>query len=197
MILNIDLDMEKIDLSPFYRYIEWNHDQLKFFSMSPGENHCKLLAYLSSQLSSNSKVADLGTYCGGSAIALAFNPNVQVLTYDIDDYLPDDKITCKNLTNIRFIRDNCIRRISDYLDASIVFLDTAPHDGQQESEILGKLMCSRFRGLLICDDIFYSDSMKSWWNSVQLKKYDVTRYGHYSGTGIIVFDQDYIDVEIS
>ena len=32
--------------------------------------------------------------------------------------------------------------------------------------------------------------MKKWWESVDLKKYDVTEVGHWSGTCIISFNEE-------
>ena len=32
--------------------------------------------------------------------------------------------------------------------------------------------------------------MKRLWNSIEDKKYDFTKYGHCSGTGIIIFDDE-------
>lgn len=187
-----------VDLSHLDRYIEWNYDQLQFFEMPPGKNHCKLLAYLSNQLSDGSKVADLGTYCGASAIALASNPEVNVRTYDVTDFLPSDKLTCKNLQNVSFIRADCKERISELLDCLIIFLDIAPHDGIQEAIIFLKLLEGKFRGLLICDDIKCSQfTIQHWWEQIPLKKYDLTSFGHWSGTGVVVFDPNYIDIEFS
>jgi len=195
MILTISADVQKVDLSSFYKYVDW-HDCFTFFKDDMGQNHCKLLAYLSYQLPNGAKVADLGTFLGQSAVPLAANPEVHVITYDIEDFLPEGKTTCKQMPNVFFIKGNCLDYIGQFQDADVVFLDVAPHDGVQEQRIFSELSTRNFRGLLICDDIYYSDPMKSWWASIPIKKLDVTNYGHWSGTGIIVFDPSYIDCVI-
>lgn len=195
MILKIDSKVYDINLTPYYRFVEGA--AFEFFDMPPGKNHCKLLAYLSQQLPLGSRVADLGTLYGQSATALASNPYVEVWTFDTHDQLPRGCLTIKDLQNVRFFNADCKEYIKQLVNFSIIFLDIAPHDGIQEQEVLSGLMHQGFRGLLICDDIFYSDAMETWWRGVPLQKYNVTNYGHWSGTGIVVFDPQYIDVEIT
>ena len=31
--------------------------------------------------------------------------------------------------------------------------------------------------------------MKRWYSSITLPKYDISQYGHWSGTGLVVFDE--------
>ena len=38
--------------------------------------------------------------------------------------------------------------------------------------------------------------MQDFWEWVDLKKYDISKYGHWSGTGVIVFDETSYDVSI-
>ena len=54
-----------------------------------------------------------------------------------------------------------------------------------------------YAGMVLCDDIHISQDMKNFWNDVPLKKIDVTKYGHVTGTGIIVFDPTVVDVIVS
>jgi hypothetical protein len=65
-----------------------------------------------------------------------------------------------------------------------------------ETLILNKLKELKFSGLVILDDItkhpepIVNECMNRLWNSIQDKKYDFTSYGHWSGTGVVVINDD-------
>jgi predicted O-methyltransferase YrrM len=195
MILNLDSTLCNIDLSRFNQYVSW-HYLNAYFPMEAGQNHHQLLAYLSWQLPDGSKVFDLGTQYGASALALSYNPNVLVTTYDVNSYIPRDVRSFRDVSNITGVIGNCFDYISNFTDAMIVFLDISPHNGEDERRVLRMLLECNFKGILVCDDINLSDEMRSFFSDVTLKKYDVTHYGHWSGTGIIVFDEDFMDVRV-
>ena len=47
-------------------------------------------------------------------------------------------------------------------------------------------MKSNWNGIMIADDIHLNKPMKKWWKLIDNKyKYDITRFGHWSGTGLI------------
>jgi hypothetical protein len=54
---------------------------------------------------------------------------------------------------------------------------------------LNTLEKNGYRGIVILDDIHLNDHMNTFWNNITQKKHDVTNVGHFSGTGIIIFDQ--------
>lgn len=195
MILHLNGNVNEVDLSDFKQYTTFHSAAQQFFPMKPGENHHNLLACLSSQLPAGSLVADLGTHLGHSALALASNPNVNVLTIDIRDFAPPMH-SFKEVQNIKFICGNCIDLLDEYINALIILLDIDPHDGKQEQVITDLLSRRGFKGILVCDDIHLSDSMRYFWNSIPYRKIDATVYGHYSGTGIVVFDPYTIDVSM-
>jgi hypothetical protein len=37
------------------------------------------------------------------------------------------------------------------------------------------------------DDIYLNAEMTNFWNGLQNEKYDLTKVGHWSGTGIAIF----------
>ena len=196
LVLKLDEGINSIDLSSYNQYVSWHHLNA-WFPGEVGENHHKLLAYLSSQLPDNSFVVDLGTQFGASALSLSYNKNVKVQTYDIGDYIPQGKKSYRDVPNITSIQGSCFNYVKNFAGASIILLDISPHDGADERKMIGMLLENDYKGLLICDDINLSEAMKNFWNDVPLKKHDVTRYGHWSGTGIIVFDKETIDVRVS
>ncbi len=196
MILDIDQGVHSVDLSHLTQYLAW-HYLNAYFPMTAGENHHLLLAYLSNQLNPGALVCDLGTQYGASALALSYNKLVKVRTYDLLDYVPAGAVSFRNVSNITGVIGDCFTKIDEMIDSDIILLDISPHNGQDESRILSLLLNHDYRGLLICDDINWNDPMKQFFKDVNLKKYDVTRYGHWSGTGIIVFDPDTLDVRVA
>ena len=152
-----------------------------YVMLEKDNEHYKLLAYLANNLH-NTVVYDIGTYRGLSAIAMASNPTNKVVSYDIEDFLE-----CETPANVEFKIGDC------YLDqgmlkSPLISLDVDPHDGEFEKKFIAFLIANNYKGTVICDDIHLSLQMKNFWDSVTVKKYDVTEVGHYSGTGMIVFD---------
>jgi hypothetical protein len=193
--LKIDSSVYNVDLSEYSKYVDW-HDFVKYFAQDPGVNHNKLLSYLVRQLPSG-EVHDLGTYLGQSAIALSTNPLVTVYTYDIEEHIPDYVTTSyKNKSNIIQIKGDCKNYISTMISSNLILLDISPHDGSQERRIISELTRMEYKGLLICDDIYYSEEMRNFWEWVELKKIDATKYGHHSGTGLVIFDPSYLDIQM-
>jgi hypothetical protein len=43
---------------------------------------------------------------------------------------------------------------------------------------------------MLCDDIHLSDEMERFWREIKHEKYDITQYGHHSGTGIVLFSNE-------
>jgi len=192
--LTIGKAVFSVDLSALAEYVAFDVDAHRYFTQ---ENTYKILAHLSQQLPKGSKVADLGTAQGTSALALASNPGVQVSTIDSRKLLPQNLKNATSLPNVSFIQGDIANYISIYADAKIIYLDVHPHDGIQESKIYNELIASEFKGILILDDIHAFEGLNSFWNAISRKKIDATEYGHHSGTGIVVFSPTDLDVVIS
>lgn len=195
-VFNIGIDVAAQDLSALYPYAKY-HEFFPFFMKGPGQEHYSLLAHLSKQCSPGSTVLDIGTFTGFSALALAANPDIKVITYDLVDNIPNDGTpTIRQVPNIDYRIQNCLEDIETMLKAPLISLDVDPHDGMQEVEIITSLIRAGYKGIVVCDDIYKNDGMKAFWNWVPLKKVDVSRYGHWSGTGIVVFDPSVHDIVV-
>ena len=65
-----------------------------------------------------------------------------------------------------------------------------------ETILINRLKQLKFSGIIILDDITNHPDpeinicMNRLWNNVQGDKYDFTKYGHFSGTGIIVVNEN-------
>lgn len=190
MQINIT-DLLKFDLSDLKDYVV-DSDDGRLFERPCGDQHYRLLAYISSILPDGSKVLEIGTRWGVSSVALSKNSNVSVTTCDIEDMSNFVK-----RENVKFVQADGHDLIEEYKNVDLIFMDVDPHDGIQERKMLLKLIDIDFKGILLLDDIHLNKEMESFWNSIQHDKFDLTQFGHYSGTGIVFFgDQKFSFLQV-
>lgn len=157
-----------------------------YFQEPAGVEHYRLLESLVASYDGE-VVVDVGTLYGLSALALASNPRVEVWSYDIHSHIPQDA-RIRTVPNISFRLKNGIDAIPDFVSkTTLIMLDIDPHDGIQERTFVDALIQHQYKGVLVCDDIDLNDSMRSFWDSITLRK-ERRQDGHHSGTGIIYFD---------
>jgi hypothetical protein len=142
--------------------------------------HYDLLSTLSKQYN-GVKLYDIGTYKGLSALALSSNQTNLVISYDISY-----NIIIKQPNNVEFRIGNFYTD-KEMLSSPLIMFDIDPHDGLQERNFVDNLINVGYKGTVIFDDIHLNDGMKDFWSSVTQEKHDYTQYGHWSGTGIVIF----------
>jgi predicted O-methyltransferase YrrM len=149
--------------------------------------HYKLLSYISS-LISNETILDLGTRDGLSALVLAKNGQNKIISYDLENK-PEEMITFEHLVpNLEFKQMNVFHEdLNVFRNSKVIFMDLDPHDGYQEKRMVELLDSIEWKGILIADDIEWFPGMKDWYDNLNKTKYNVTKWGHGSGTGIIDF----------
>ena len=158
----------------------------KYLSQEEGEmfhkigEHYVLLSTLSKQYN-KVKLYDIGTYKGLSAVALSSNQSNLIVSYDIGYY-----VTVKQPINVEFRIGNFYHD-KEMLSSPLIMFDIDPHDGLQEKKFVENLTSVGYKGTVIFDDIHLNDGMKDFWNSITQEKHDYTQYGHWSGTGIVLF----------
>jgi hypothetical protein len=184
-ILNVTIEeLNLIDLSQYSEQSKNTGAPVHWFYLPAGREHYRLLAFISQQVQ-NKELVDIGTYQGSSAIALAFNQKNRVISFDL---FKNSLIDLINIKNIQFKIDNVLSDIytSILLNSPVIFLDT-DHDGVFEQLLYDHLHNIGYEGILILDDIHLNSEMKFFWNSISKEKYDLTKKGHWSGTGIVIF----------
>ena len=125
---------------------------------------------------------DVGTNKCMSALALSYNKLNKVKTFDIVKLLPENP----EVENIEYILSDSTED-SDLINCPIIFLDV-DHDGLYEDIFYDYLKSINWKGILILDDIHINDPMKNFWDRIEEKKYDITNIGHWSGTGLVIFE---------
>ena len=180
--------------------VSWSANA-RYFAQPSGE-HYRLLASLASQLR-GARICDVGTYLGFSALALAHGAaeaGNEVTTWDVADCLaPPPARTVREVPHLvrRVLRD-AAEDLDEIARADLVLIDVDPHDGVQERAMVEGLAARGFRGVLVLDDVRLNDAMKAMWDWVPAaRKLDLTEQGgHWSGTGVAVFDPSWLDVRV-
>ena len=192
IIVNKQL-LQEISLEVFREY---QTDDSEFYD-SPGKQHYQLLAYLSA-LFQNTNIIDIGTHKGSSALALSYQKSNTIHTYDIINKIEGHLFNRKVFSE----RENIVRHYQNLWDdlngnkefllsCPFIFVDIDPHEGRDELIFYYFMLANNYQGLLIFDDIHYFEGMRKFWMQVDEKyKYDLTKYGHFSGTGVVIFNKD-------
>ena len=178
-----------MDLSALESFISTSKNK-QYFNMESGKEHYRLIAYLASLLE-NKRFVDIGTFHGFSALALSFDKDATVTTYDIIDCIADPAVKSKE--NITFKLMDCVNDMDLITQSDFIVLDIDPHDGKEEVRILEALEKKGYKGMVLLDDIHLNAQMDAFWNSITHKKVDLTKYGHWSGTGLVIFDSSRFD----
>ena len=168
------------------------YDYLKSYNNLSGINEYRLYSYLST-LFNNITILDIGTGYGTSAIALSHNETNQVISYNIVDQIGNDS-KLKTKKNIIFKIKNVLEDLNEEFikNVKIVMIDI-DHFGEEEKKIINKLEELNYSGIILLDDIHHpwekeSKCMKQLWDYIKYTKYDITKYGHNTGTGIFLMN---------
>ena len=180
-------EIDKVDMAGLTHFIEWSSD-FKYFGQSAGKELYKLLLYISLQINCKTFV-DIGTGYGFSALALSIDDRKNVITYDIVNKIPNDQMTILNKANISF---KCMDYTEDLdqdklQNTDLIVLDI-DHNGYYEQECIIFLEKNKYKGLVLIDSINLNPQMRNFWDNIKQTKIDVSSVGHWTGTGMVVFD---------
>lgn len=169
-----------------------------------GKEHYTFLAWLVQQFN-NSLIYEFGYKAGASALCLASNPSNKVVSFDIytleqlgqHKYLKPEEFMCNldEIDNFEFRVGNAREMPrSELRKADLIFLD-ADHRGKTEEIFLKQLRRSKFKGLLVMDDVQHRrfKELQRLWEEIPEPKWLVP-FAHWSGTGLVSFGD--FDIEI-
>jgi predicted O-methyltransferase YrrM len=175
-------ELDAMDMSAFK--INDNVPVQWFYGLS-GKEHYRLLAYIGSMFEYET-LLDIGTYQGSSAIALAASSYNKVKSFDL---IAQPQIDNINKNNIEFILDDVTNgKYDELLNSSPLIMFDVNHDGTFEEIFYKHLLKIKYKGIVIVDDINLYPSMLDFWASISQTKAEITNIGHWSGTGIVLFD---------
>ena len=230
-----NLEIDSIKLTHFDAYLDDKYRKphteggYGFYDKS-GIEHYSMLAYLSTYYN-NKTILDIGTYKGGSALALSFNQNNKIISVDVKH-----QVTKKiDLPNITFLEGNILdsnnrlieksggsnsiptsglfdleeKELSTYIgpelikSASLILYDTV-HNGIVEKEFHNYLINTNWEGICIWDDIKFRHNktprkgMQDFWDSIDSsRKLDITKYAHWTGTGLVWYGNKIPSINLS
>ena len=169
-----------------------------YYDVPSGNQEYRLYSYLSTFFH-NTTILDIGTMNGRSAIALSYNESNRVISYDITDHIQDPGHKVYTKSNIEFKLKNVLDDLTEEFvkDVKIVMIDI-DHYENEETKIINRLKDLNFSGIILLDDITNHPNqemnrcMRILWDSIRDEKYDFTRYGHWSGTGVVIINEDIV-----
>ena len=169
-----------------------------YYEEKSGIQEYRLYSYLSTFFN-NTTILDIGTFDGRSAVALSHNENNKIISYDIFNHINNNHHQIYTKKNITFNIKNVLDDLNEEMikNVKIVMIDI-DHYETIETLIINKLKQLNFSGFIILDDItkhpdpVMNSCMNKLWDNITDTKYDFTKYGHWSGTGIIVMNDDII-----
>jgi predicted O-methyltransferase YrrM len=142
------------------------------------------------------RIVEIGTFLGGSALAMLEVESVEHLTtYDLvpwddfakttlrsDDFGPRLEQRIRNLGEPDLFAEDA----EDLAAADMIFLD-ASKDGVFEPTFLAALFATEPKGpqLLVLDDIRVLTMIRAW-REIPHDKFDLTSFGNWAGTGVVV-----------
>lgn len=172
--------LNAIDLTAQHQFTNSGRS-VEFMNGAPGKEHYRLLAWMSLQYTGKN-ISEVGTLDGCGALALAFNSENKITTYDVRFY--DDRATWPENVSAKLVDDVYM---DDVVKCPVIFYDTM-HDGILERVFVKELKKRKYKGIVIFDDIYLNEFMKQFWIDLEQRKEDWTDIGHWSGTGIAFFD---------
>jgi predicted O-methyltransferase YrrM len=170
-------------------------EEREFVNHWPGE-HYRFLAGCVQELRPR-LIVEVGTYTGLSALSMksVLAPGASIVTYDV---VPWRHLPTTALREIDF-DGRLEQRIGDLSDesyfnsqmdtlrdADLILLD-GPKDGRFEPSFLRLFLplFSRPSALLVIDDIRFINMIQLW-RDLPRPKLDITSFGHWTGTGLVV-----------
>ena len=164
----------------------------EYYDSRSGVNEYRLYSYLTTFFN-NATILDIGTFTGRSAIALSYNETNRVISYDIEDHIKTHGHPIYTKSNVEFRIGDVLRDLTeDFIRTVKIVMIDIDHYGDNEKRILDRLKTLGFKGLILLDDITkHPDAtinrcMNQFWDSIEDTCYDMTDYGHCTGTGIVV-----------
>ena len=166
-------------------------------------------------------LVDIGTRYVASSLSMASASPVKVWTFDIPDSTErqtafrgkteaewQEAVKAQNI-DITFHNVDLLAVSNEdferYMNTWLIMLDTwhVPYSHPFEREWLKRLVDAKFfKGVILLDDINLNEEMQqTWWNEMKENSandgyvvHDVTKVGHWSGTGLLDFSGGQVSI---
>lgn len=133
-------------------------------------------------------------------MSLAQNSRNRVVSYDVEmrvgSVMDEEKIRGQ-VPNLKFETKSCLQATPSIIrKADLILLDIDPHNGVVESVFVNMIRDYGFSGYLVMDDInpMRYPSLGRLYLELPEQKYDLTSIGHFSGTGLVCFNDQHVEI---
>lgn len=182
MTLPTKEELDALDMMPIYNQFRPVPER-EYLLAPAGAEHYRLLKWVSHNI--QGVFDEIGVYMGLGTACLASSLKNVVTGWDVDLQFLNWRSTPVNVHLSFSINEEWY---SKSISKSNLVLIDAWHNGYLEQDIFNYMIEEDFKGILIYDDIYYNDAMKTFWNNISHPgKIDATHIGHSTGTGIIDF----------
>lgn len=190
LTLNL-LNLDTFDFTGMRDLVYWENSAHRYDAdalfYKAGNQHYQLLATIAASCPEGTRFLEIGTRLGMSSLAIRHGGKVALTTCDLEDNIPEGK-SIKAFPDINFLLKDGFELLESDPPWEIIFIDVDPHDGVQERRMITKLVEMDFKGILLLDDIHLNPEMQSFWDWIPAgRKVDMSRFGHNSGTGVVLF----------
>ena len=188
-----DLDVIKGEFKEKYFEVIGEHGE---FYGEPGDRPYLLLSWVASQLR-NQTILVVDAYRGFSSLALSFESSNTVHAFS-NKGLMDSRILKQ--PNIQYhendLMDPTVQQSwkSSILACDLIFLDSSPHNGEDEYKFYEFLKENNYKGVLLCDHVWEKKEMRDLflYKIPDSYRYDLSLIGSHTGTIMVGFSQESI-----
>jgi hypothetical protein len=171
-------ELNSIDMSSILSRVPDSDNFKIYVDKTAGMEHYRLLVWLSKQFN-NTSLVEVGIYKGFSGCSLAFNESNTVFGFELSDNI--SSLLPKNYFPIF---GNVLQNERIVKQSPLIMYDT-DHNGALEREFMSWLEKINYKGIVLFDDIYLNNEMRSFWEDVKYKKEDISNIGHVTGTGAV------------
>jgi predicted O-methyltransferase YrrM len=168
-----------------------HHEDQQLLEIYPGVYY-KILSLMVSRIKPRLSV-EVGTLRGSGTICIS-NFSEKTVTFDIlpVTHFASESVFAKNKNISQILSDISDDQQYDKYEeffkvADFIFID-GPKDGKFEKKVIPKVIKSMKPScILFIDDILFNNMVEVW-HEIKEDKLDITNFGHWSGSGIVIKD---------
>lgn len=164
----------------------------------PGEHYRILAAFM--QLLKPERVVEFGTFQGRSSLSMmeTLPEQSEIHTFDLINYeeIPNTLLRAEDFENNRLNQhlDNlaeeaALEKHRSLLESTDFLFIDGPKDGTTEPCLVKNLNKIKFKKppIVVFDDI-HNYKMLKLWDELPYPKFDMTSFGHWTGTGLVLWN---------
>jgi len=161
-------------------------------------DHYRLLAIITKTIDPK-QIVEIGTFRGASTKTFLLNSSAKIITYDLISWLEfkptyleqDDFKQAQIVQKLENVLENKEKFKKDLLSSQLLFID-GPKNFTFEKELFSYIneIKNEIKKLYIIVDDTKVSTMVDIWSGINIDKIDLSFIGHWSGTGLILINNE-------